>query len=279
MRWPTAVGRWQPGVSPGCQRRPAPRLDGREHRRLSSTLRPVASVRTERRPSGRPIRSTAPFDEGGLRSCPPTWYRVNFKEEEPLLRQRMTGAVVMGALLPGCLRYCRQCFVDQGLRVLDDAAQVVLALKALGIDLVDILGAGRAGGEPAVRGHHLQPADGRAVARRRGEHARDRLAGQLGGRGSAPATSCASSAFCSGVAGASMRRRRGSPNSRGELADRCSPGSRPSTRRHLRRQQAQDRCRLCRWSTPCRRAAGTTPRRSPRRRSPASRRAGRRRTT
>ena len=38
-------------------------------------------------------------------------------------------------------------------------------LEALGVDLVDVLGARRPGGEPAVGRRHLQPADGGAVAR------------------------------------------------------------------------------------------------------------------
>ncbi len=48
----------------------------------------------------------------------------------------------------------------------EDRVQVIDALEALGVDLVDVLGAGRARGEPAVLGHDLQPADRRPVAGR-----------------------------------------------------------------------------------------------------------------
>ena len=47
-------------------------------------------------------------------------------------------------------------------------AQVLCADEALGVDLVDILRAGWAGGKPAVVRHHFQPADGGVVVRARG---------------------------------------------------------------------------------------------------------------
>ncbi len=53
--------------------------------------------------------------------------------------------------------------------------------KALGVDLVDVLGAGRPRREPAALGHHLQPADRRAVAGGPGEDRQDLSPGQLGG--------------------------------------------------------------------------------------------------
>src|SRR5262245_54469739 len=92
---------------------------------------------------------------------------------------RMTGPVVIDAPFQVLVRYHFQRCSDQGLCVLDDAVQLVLALKALRIDLVDILRTGRAGSEPAVCGHHLEPTNGGAVARRRGEHPRDFVACQL----------------------------------------------------------------------------------------------------
>ena len=52
--------------------------------------------------------------------------------------------------------------------------------EALRIDLVDILGPRRTRREPSALGHHLQPADGSAVARRVGEDGLDFFAGQLG---------------------------------------------------------------------------------------------------
>src|SRR5689334_19302962 len=44
--------------------------------------------------------------------------------------------------------------------------QVLGAAITLGVDLVDILGAGRSRGEPPAIGHHLQSTDRRAVPRR-----------------------------------------------------------------------------------------------------------------
>ncbi len=67
---------------------------------------------------------------------------------------------------------------DQGPGLLLDSPQVVGPEEAFGVDLVDVLRAGRAGGEPAVRGDHLQPPDGGAVPGRDGEHLHDRLARQ-----------------------------------------------------------------------------------------------------
>src|SRR5207244_353574 len=68
------------------------------------------------------------------------------------------------------------------LRLKNDGGQVFLALEALGVELVDVLGARRAGGKPAVGRRHLQPADGCPIAWRRGQFGRDRLAGQLARR-------------------------------------------------------------------------------------------------
>ena len=56
--------------------------------------------------------------------------------------------------------------------VLDDLLQVILALEALRVELVDVLGAGRAGREPAAVGRDLHAADGRVVARRLRQHRR-----------------------------------------------------------------------------------------------------------
>ena len=53
--------------------------------------------------------------------------------------------------------------------------EVLGALERLGVDLVDVLGAGRAGGEPRALGGHLEAADRRAVAGRLGQLGRDRL--------------------------------------------------------------------------------------------------------
>ena len=50
--------------------------------------------------------------------------------------------------------------------------------ERFGVELVDVLGAGRPRGEPAVLGGHLQPADRRVVAGRGREPVGDRVAGQ-----------------------------------------------------------------------------------------------------
>ena len=51
------------------------------------------------------------------------------------------------------------------LRLLDDPVEVLLAAERLGVDLVDVLGAGRARREPAARADDLEAADRGAVAR------------------------------------------------------------------------------------------------------------------
>ena len=79
-----------------------------------------------------------------------------------------------------------------------------LILEALRVDLVDVLGAGGPGGEPAVGSHYLEAADRFAVTWRRVN---------LAVIGSPASLSVATTSgdnfssliFCSGVAGASMR--------------------------------------------------------------------------
>ena len=46
---------------------------------------------------------------------------------------------------------------------------MIRAMEVLRIDLVDVLGAGRARSKPSPLGNHLQPATGYNVARRVGE--------------------------------------------------------------------------------------------------------------
>ena len=68
---------------------------------------------------------------------------------------------------------------DDFLRLAHDGVQVGLVLETLGVDLVDVLGAGGPGREPAACGDDLQAADRRVVARGAGQLGGDRLAGQL----------------------------------------------------------------------------------------------------
>ena len=55
---------------------------------------------------------------------------------------------------------------------------MTLILEALRIDLIDVLGAGRPGREPAIIGHDLQPADRGAVTWGGSQFGCDRLAGE-----------------------------------------------------------------------------------------------------
>src|SRR5678815_2556467 len=72
-----------------------------------------------------------------------------------------------------------QCAIDQALRLTEEDAQMLLAAKALAVDLVDVLGPRRPGGEPASGGDHLDAADRGLVAGRAIEHGLDALAAQL----------------------------------------------------------------------------------------------------
>src|SRR5262249_54883290 len=73
----------------------------------------------------------------------------------------------------------RQGIAHDRLRRLEDAPQMILSLKALRIDLVDVFRPGRTSREPTALRNHLQTANAGAVARRLGEDALDSLPGQL----------------------------------------------------------------------------------------------------
>src|ERR1700738_2197376 len=66
-------------------------------------------------------------------------------------------------------------------RLLLDRGEMLGAAEGLGVQLVDVFGARRAGGEPAGRGDDLEPADRGAVARRGGQRRDDLLACELTG--------------------------------------------------------------------------------------------------
>ncbi len=108
----------------------------------------------------------------------------NFRLDEPALTTRME-PLFIGQFLHRCAVWSPsacgtgKCLRQDRLRFLLDALQVVAAAKTFGIQLVDLLRARRARGEPALRGDNLQSADGRAVAGRTGEHGLDRVAGQV----------------------------------------------------------------------------------------------------
>src|ERR1700687_378649 len=61
--------------------------------------------------------------------------------------------------------------------------QMGLAAKTLGIDLVDVFGAGRPRGKPSAIGNDLDPAERLTVAGRGRERRANRLAGQFPPRG------------------------------------------------------------------------------------------------
>src|SRR5260370_15746202 len=73
----------------------------------------------------------------------------------------------------------RQRCVDDGLRFAQESAQMAVAAKTLGVDLIDVLGAGRTGGKPSARRDDLDTADRRIVAGGFRQHALDRLAGHF----------------------------------------------------------------------------------------------------
>ena len=101
-----------------------------------------------------------------------------------------------------------------------EGSQVILAAETLGIDLVDVFGAGRARGKPAVLGDDLDAADRRIVAGRAREHA------LMGSPAISVIRTCcgdrfASFRFCSALAGASMRVGCRSRRGRGSDRDRA----------------------------------------------------------
>src|SRR6476620_2812122 len=69
-----------------------------------------------------------------------------------------------------------ECIGHNFLSFLHDRGQMTLILEALCIDLVDVLGAGRPGGEPAIIGHHRQPANRSTVTWSGGHFGCDRPA-------------------------------------------------------------------------------------------------------
>ena len=98
-----------------------------------------------------------------------------------------------------------------------DLGEVLGPLERLGVDLVDVLGARRAGGEPRRLGGHLEAADRRVVARRPWSDLAVIGSPASSVAVTAEASSLASLAFCSRLAGASTRAYAGAPCSRGQL--------------------------------------------------------------
>src|SRR5207302_1022990 len=69
---------------------------------------------------------------------------------------------------------------DDGLRLFLDAAQMIDVAETLGIDLVDVLGAGGTRCKPSVLRYHFDAADGIAIARRGCEDLQDLFSCKLG---------------------------------------------------------------------------------------------------
>ena len=72
-----------------------------------------------------------------------------------------------------------QGFNDNRLGFVQNATQMIRALKAFGINLVDVFGSGGTCRKPAALGHHFQTADGSAIARRVREQSQDFFTGQF----------------------------------------------------------------------------------------------------
>src|SRR5487761_103079 len=70
--------------------------------------------------------------------------------------------------------------IDDRLRFLHDALQVIGAAEALGVDLVDLFGARWPRGKPAAFRDHLDAADRRAIAWGGAEDTCDLFAGEFG---------------------------------------------------------------------------------------------------
>jgi hypothetical protein len=58
--------------------------------------------------------------------------------------------------------------------------QVIGTAETFGVNFVDVFGAGRPGGEPAVFGDHLQASNGIAIARRLGKNLLNFFSGEFG---------------------------------------------------------------------------------------------------
>ena len=117
---------------------------------------------------------------------------------------------------------------DDGAGLLLHLREVLGAAEGLGVDLVDVLGARRPGGEPGVLRDHLQPADRGVVAGRPGQLRGDRLAGELGGASPPPGRACPGPPSAPGWPGRRSGRRP-TPRS-GRSAAVCSfDGDRPVT--------------------------------------------------
>ena len=93
---------------------------------------------------------------------------------------------------------------DDFLRLGDDFRQMRFVPETFRIQLVDIFRTRGTGGEPSAAGDNLQSADGSVVTGGAGQFGGNRVASQgVGGDGFGE--SRVSAAFCSGVAGASIR--------------------------------------------------------------------------
>ena len=91
----------------------------------------------------------------------------------------------------------REDSVDQSPGVPQDPVEVLLALEALGVEFVDLLGARRSGREPAAR-HDLEAADRRRRSPGAAVSMADRLAGQTSTSSRPGTTGAASAAFFCG---------------------------------------------------------------------------------
>ena len=138
----------------------------------SRRLRPAAARHRARRPTRRTSRSSSSPTSAACSAC--GWPTSPARDA--------TSCGISSGEMPQDVasRRSGQGGGDHLAGLVLDLGQVLGAAERLGVDLVDVLGARRPGGEPGVLGGHLEPADLGAVAGRRGELGGDRLAGQLG---------------------------------------------------------------------------------------------------
>jgi hypothetical protein len=74
----------------------------------------------------------------------------------------------------------RQCAIDELFSFLHDCIQMIFALEAFGVDLVNVLGAGRPRREPPAAGHDLETSNGRVISKRTSQSRRDGFAREPG---------------------------------------------------------------------------------------------------
>src|SRR5688500_4109139 len=90
------------------------------------------------------------------------------------------GEAIMESCFGGCvIPCCNKRVSDYRLGLLQNTAQMACSTEALGINLVDVLGAGWAGREPSTFSHHLYATDRHIVTRRACQNGLNLLASKI----------------------------------------------------------------------------------------------------